>query len=74
MEAIMATLNQLLCETDLVTLTLDQREFLVDRIDNSMLVFDDVRHAIASHLQDSLQNLGLSIQVRQDGCSPDSGC
>ena len=59
----MAILNQLMSEHDLAKLTLDEREFLVQRIDHVIATQlrspnTEVHKAIASHLQSSLGMLG----------------
>jgi hypothetical protein len=50
----MALLNQLLSEKDLARMTNDQREFLVERIDN-MLHEPEIKNLIAARLQQSVK-------------------
>lgn len=58
----MALLNQLLSEQDLAKMTNDQREFLVERIDN-MLHEKDIAKMIASRLQHAVSLVSPHAKV-----------
>ncbi len=54
----MAYLNQLLSEKDLASLTSDERQFLVERIDSVLDTHPDVRKLVTERLQSALGALG----------------
>ena len=62
----MAFLNQLLSETDLLKLSHEEREFLVQRIDHELDTSPEIREIVASSLQRSVDHLnkGAGIRVR----------